>query len=156
MNRRLTIIIALLIIAVSLAVALGRNTTRIVLLDKAGNRLPLRVEVADTPTTRQQGLMQRESLGQYDGMIFVSPEPEEQSFWMKNTLIPLDIIFFDPTGGFVSSAAMIPCLQDPCPTYKSQALAKYALEAPAGFIKQYGVRVGWQLEWRGKINPVSK
>jgi hypothetical protein len=151
MKRRITIIIALLISTVTIAVWLGMGTAKITLVSRDGQRVPLTVQVADNLEERRQGLMYRESIEPFAGMLFVAPEPEMMSFWMKNTVIPLDVIFFDTTGNFVSSTSMIPCLQDPCPQYESQAQAKYGLEVPAGFVQEHGVRVGWSMEWRGNI-----
>ncbi len=91
-----------------------------------------RVAVADTTELRQQGLMFVQDLGDLDGMVFVFEAEREGSFWMKNTLIPLDIAFFDDSGELVGSLGMLPCEADPCPEYDIEAPYRFALEVPAG------------------------
>ncbi len=73
-----------------------------------------------------------EVLGDLDGMLFVFEEDRAGGFWMKNTLIPLDIAFFDGGGELVEVMSMVPCEEDPCPTYTPSAIYRYALEAPLG------------------------
>ena len=92
----------------------------------------LSVAVAETPDQRSQGLMGVTDLGGLDGMLFVFQADSDGGFWMKNTLIPLDIVFFTAGGGFVNSLTMTPCTQDPCQTYRPGGTYRYALEAPAG------------------------
>jgi uncharacterized membrane protein (UPF0127 family) len=92
----------------------------------------LSVAVAETPDQRSQGLMGVTDLGGLDGMLFVFQADSDGGFWMKNTLIPLDIVFFTADGGFVNSLTMTPCTQDPCQTYRPGGAYRYALEAPAG------------------------
>jgi len=90
------------------------------------------VAVAESPSQRSQGLMGVTDLGSLDGMLFVFPVDSDGGFWMKDTLIPLDIVFFSADGGFVDSLTMAPCTEDPCPTYRPGGSYRYALEAPAG------------------------
>ncbi|MGH8936025.1 MAG: DUF192 domain-containing protein [Acidimicrobiia bacterium] len=93
---------------------------------------PWAVAVADTPERRQAGLMGVEDLGDLDGMLFVFPESQSGSFWMKDTLMPLDIAFFEEGGDLVAVLEMEPCRADPCPSYGPGAPYRWALEAPAG------------------------
>jgi uncharacterized membrane protein (UPF0127 family) len=90
------------------------------------------VAVADTPEQREQGLMGVTDLDGLDGMLFVFQADSDVGFWMKDTLIPLDIAFFGDGGGFVDLLTMQPCTADPCPTYEAAGPYRYALEAPAG------------------------
>ena len=76
------------------------------------------VAVAEFPNQRSQGLMGVTDLGVLDGMLFVFQVDSDGGFWIKNTLIPLDIVFFTAEGGFVDSLTMAPCTEDPCPTYR--------------------------------------
>lgn len=101
-----------------------------------------RVEVARTDRERQRGLMGRTELAHDEGMLFLFPEitGEPLQFWMKNTPLPLDILFFDLETRLVSVAMMEPCIDDPCPFYRSTAPAQYALEVPAGVIAALGLR----------------
>jgi uncharacterized protein len=106
----------------------------------------VQAEVADNPDARNQGLMNRTQLAEDAGMLFVFPEPQMLVFWMKNTKIPLDIMFFDAEGRFTGGIEMQPCLQDPCPRYAAPALSKYALEANKGFRAKHGIGMGWKLD----------
>ena len=119
-------------------------------------KVPVTVEIADNASTREYGLMNRKSLAPDTGMLFVFKEPQVLEFWMKNTLIPLEILFFDRDGAFVNAADMTPCKADPCARYKSQALAQYALEVNTDFRAAHKVGVGWRLnlsEVKGMSNP---
>lgn len=99
-----------------------------ILLDGA----ELLVAVADTSRLRQQGLMGVTDLGDLDGMVFVFDRDSSGGFWMKDTLIPLDIAFFDATGGFVDGFTMEPCTTNDCPSYRPSGPYRYALEMAAG------------------------
>jgi uncharacterized membrane protein (UPF0127 family) len=94
--------------------------------------VPLTVAVADTNDERSRGLMGVEELSPLDGMLFVFDTESVRSFWMKDTLIPLDIAFFGRDGFLVSQTTMTTCLDGDCPSYSSVDAAQYALEAPAG------------------------
>lgn len=105
----------------------GRETMTIQVGDEG-----LVVALADDPGERAQGLMGVDDLGDLDGMLFVFPQEAIVGFWMKNTLIPLDIAFFDDGGALVEALTMEPCLADPCPSYISNGPFSWALETPVG------------------------
>lgn len=112
------------------------------------------VEIADDGAERQRGLMFRERMDADDGMLFLFEQQEAQAFWMKNTKIPLDILYFDQSWTLVGwSLSTPPCsLGDQCPSYPSQAPARYVLELNAGISERLGVKLGDKLEVRG-IDP---
>ena len=101
------------------------------------------VEIADTAALRQRGLMWRRHLAAGEGMVFVFPEEGDYPFWMKNTLIPLDMIWVDANRRVVAIAhSAQPCEADPCPTYPPHARALFVVEVVAGFAKAHAVAVG--------------
>lgn len=116
------------------------------LISPHGQIVEIQAEIADTYELRTMGLMNRDELQEGNGMLFIFENPNILLFWMKDTLIPLDIIFFDEAGVFVKSETMDPCEEEPCRTYNSKGNAIYALEVFAGFIEQYNVGEGWKLE----------
>lgn len=97
-----------------------------------GEKAVFSVEIADDDTERATGLMFRQHVEPGTGMLFVFDHDMPLSFWMKNTLVPLDILFFDSNFSFVSRTSMTPCEADPCASYPSEKPAKYALEVAAG------------------------
>ncbi len=105
------------------------------------------VEVADTDASRERGLMFREHMDANRGMLFAFPQEMPQAFWMKNTKIPLDILFFDHGGKLVALHQDVPpCTADPCPVYPSNAPALYVLELNGGTAAKLGVKPGDRLD----------
>ncbi|MFC3195296.1 DUF192 domain-containing protein [Marinicella sediminis] len=106
------------------------------------------VEVVDDDQSRAMGLMYRRSMDDDVGMLFLFPDAEPRSFWMKNTLIPLDILYFDQHRKLVSISANTPPCKNTtsrCPSYPSKKPAKYVLEINAGLSEQYGFEPGDEL-----------
>ena len=108
----------------------------------------LQVEVADTREERRTGLMGRRSLPARAGMVFVYPQDVNGGFWMKGTLIPLDIAFVSARGRIVRILPMAPCRADPCRLYEPRASYRIALEVNAGSFRRWDVRVGDRLSYR--------
>lgn len=102
------------------------------------------VEIADSADERARGLMYRDRMDASAGMLFLFDRQETQAFWMKNTKIPLDILYFDQQWKLVGwSLNTPPCsLGDQCPGYPSQAPARYVLELNAGTTEQLGAQFG--------------
>ncbi len=98
------------------------------------------VEIAQTPEERSKGLMFREFMPENHGMLFAFDDDVPRSFWMKNTLIPLDIIFLDGNMTVVDVKNAVPCVEDPCSTYSAHG--KYVLEINAGLAEKYGIKSG--------------
>ena len=102
------------------------------------------VEIADTPQTWEHGLMERASLAPNAGMLFVFPDVAPRTFWMMNTLIPLDMLFIDANHRVINiQENALPCAAPRrCPTYHSTAPAKYVLEIPGGRARALGMQAG--------------
>lgn len=111
------------------------------------------VELAISQGEHKQGLMGRTVLNKNQGMLFVYGQPELLSFWMKETLIPLDILFFNRDGELLEFfAEVLPCKKSPCKTYSSRLPAQYVLELPAGTAKKLELKRGdrFQSGWSVK------
>lgn len=105
------------------------------------------VELAETSEKQALGLMFRDSLADDHGMLFLFPAEARRSFWMKNTRIPLDILYFDAQLKLVSVAAGAqPCRTPSCPPYPSAGPARYVLELNAGKAAELGASPGDELE----------
>ncbi len=106
------------------------------------------VELATTAERREQGLMFCESLGFDKGMLFIFPQEQAHSFWMKNTYIPLDIIWINRNKEvvFIKENAQ-PCLGDNCPIIDPGQAAVYVLEVSAGMTRQIGLEVGEEVSF---------
>jgi uncharacterized protein len=139
---------AILAFALITAAAACAGGPRVVLLAPDGTQRALvNVEVANTPAARELGLMYRKHLDKDAGMIFVFPAPDRLSFWMKNTEIPLDMIFADGAGkivGIVENAE--PFSEKPLGVGGDSL---YVLEVNGGFAQRHRVTPGDRLKFSG-------
>lgn len=106
----------------------------------------LKVEVADTPEKKMHGLMFRSSLDSDMGMIFPFEEESEKRFWMKDTLIPLDMIFINKDKVIVNITTAVPCRKMPCMDYPSGTPAMYVLEINAGEAEKRNIKIWDKIE----------
>lgn len=105
-------------------------------------------ELAVTDAERARGLMFRKSLLPEEGMLFVFDREDYYGFWMKNTLISLDIIWLDKNKIIVHIEKNVPpCSKDPCPSYEPNFPSSYVLELQAGSVERIGLKLGDRLDW---------
>ena len=107
------------------------------------------VEIADDDAERARGLMFRDAMEEGRGMLFIHEAQEPLAYWMKNTRIPLDILYFDDARRLVSQRRGVPpcSLGDGCPNYPSGAPARYVLELNAGQAERLGLQDGAELRF---------
>jgi hypothetical protein len=121
-------------------VAPEHPTTTVVELPAADGPVQVEVELALTQPERDLGLMHRTELAPDAGMLFVFPSDEPRTFWMKDTLIPLDIVFLDADGTIQNIARGEPFVERP--GYHSARPARMVLELNAGWCEAHGVLPG--------------
>ena len=104
------------------------------------------IEIADTPETQMKGLMGRRALDHSSGMLFVFERLEPQKFWMKNTPVPLDIIFVGGDGCIVNIIESATPMSSR--SYRSNGPVKYVIEVRAGFAKRFEVDSDTCIRWQ--------
>lgn len=159
MSRRPAAALAACILATACGAAPRSSVAPTPATEPAGPRAVMpsgavyRLELALIPEDQAQGLMYRENLPEKTGMLFVFTEAGPHHFWMKNTMIPLDLIWLDEAGRVLFiSANTPPCKADPCPTYGSDVPVRLVLEIEGGMAAKEKVAVGAVLE----LKDVSK
>lgn len=128
-----------------LQILLAFTLTSPVVLQFPESNAFLEVEVADSPGEREKGLMYREELPIEKGMLFVFPDEDYRGFWMKNTLIPLDIIFVDAEGRIINIEEAYPepnTSGENLTIYRSERPAKYVIETNSSFTERNNVEEG--------------
>lgn len=111
------------------------------------------VEIADDDAERARGLMFRDELAAGTGMLFIHDREQPQAYWMKNTRIPLDILYFDNARKLVAQQRDVPPCSagNACPPYPSNAPARYVLELNAGEAAKLKLEKGAELRFGGNI-----
>ena len=104
------------------------------------------IEIADDDLQTTQGLMYRRTMKQNHGMLFIFPDEEERSFWMKNTLLALDILYLNVDKKIVSISENAPPKSEE--SIWSEVPAKYVVEVNAGFVAQYQIKVGDRISFK--------
>lgn len=113
---------------------------------EGGYIVSIDVELADTYQKRMQGMMHRESMEELQGMFFVFPNEEPQSFWMRNTILSLDMLFVNSKFEIVKIHKATKTLSDQ--SYPSERPAIYVIEVNAGFTDKYSIKEGCKIVWR--------
>ena len=113
------------------------------------------IEIVDNDYERQLGLMNRQSMEEMQGMLFLFPQEEIQSFWMRNTLFSLDMLFINSNKEIVTiHKNTIPLSTKE--SYRSTEPAIYVLEVNAGFCERHNVKLGDKIYWIGGRLSISK
>lgn len=121
------------------------------------NGYVVNVEIADDPELRAQGLMFRDQLAPGNGMLFFFTEDDVFTFWMKNTRIPLDMIWIDADKRVVHIKTDVPpCRVENCPSYEPGVKARYVLEVAGGESARRGFKVGDVLQFAGMDHVVAR
>ncbi len=106
----------------------------------------INIEIADDDNKREVGLMGRPTMEEQQGMLFIFEQPQIQSFWMHNTILPLDMLFIDTNGIIKTIHKNTTPFSDQ--TYQSTSPVIYVLEVLGGFTDKHNISVGDRIEWK--------
>ncbi|MBI2132607.1 MAG: DUF192 domain-containing protein [Candidatus Tectomicrobia bacterium] len=136
------------LLAAGAALAQGRPVP--LAIEQGIRRVIVQAEIAETPRAREIGLMHRASLPEEAGMLFIYPEEQALSFWMKDTRIPLSIAFISAQGVITEILDMDPPRPgEPPRTHTSRGLNRYALEVNQGWFRRKGIEPGARVRVEG-------
>ncbi|MBI2546034.1 DUF192 domain-containing protein [Candidatus Woesearchaeota archaeon] len=139
-------IVWILLVVLLIGCAKEPNDRKEVSINTENGLVLITAEIADTDKERAQGLMFRESLPENQGMLFIFDDEADRVFWMKNTLIPLDMIFISKDLEVVDIQHAAPCTADPCTLYNSTKPAKYVLEVNANYTIKNSISIGTKVK----------
>ncbi len=123
-----------------------QNQGELRFLDKSGNLLfAVNIEIADDVAKRTQGLMYRDTMAETEAMLFIFPDEAEHSFWMKNCILPLDIVYVNADKRIITiQRNAVPYSEASIP---SNGPAQYVVEVNAGFCDRHHINPGDHLQW---------
>jgi uncharacterized membrane protein (UPF0127 family) len=133
---------ALWLLCAAVPAAMAASAAERVTIDANGHRIL--AEVADTPDTRDLGLMFRTAMPADHGMLFVYPNDARHCMWMRNTYVPLSVAFLDEHGRVINTDEMVPRTDT---SHCAAGPARFVLEMPAGWFLQHGVGGGTRLDF---------
>jgi len=146
-TKKILILIPIILLLIILTTVLilqkneQQNLYKLILQDQT-----IFLKPAITPQQKSQGLMFITNLPKNQGMIFIYSNEQPHSFWMKNTLVPLDIIFLNKNFQVIDIKQNVPpCKQDPCSTYQAKKPAQYVIEINAGLSQELAIKEGDKL-----------
>jgi len=113
-----------------------------IFIDNGVEKVEIKAEVADTDEKKERGLQFRKSLKENSGMFFVFGTDSTYNFWMKNTLIPLDIIFISNDLVIIDIIYAEPCVEEPCENYKTSEPSRFILEVNGNFTIRNNIKAG--------------
>ncbi len=124
-----------------------RKDGELTFVDSTGTNVKTKIDIqiADDDFDRELGLMFRKHMQENHGMLFVFPQETIQNFWMRNTFIPLDMIFVNSKDEIVTIQHATQTLSDQ--TYSSTAPALYVIEVNLDFTNKYNIKVGDKINW---------
>ncbi len=153
-KNRILLLARIALTLILLGCSSDKRFVTVQIFDKSATRsINIAAEVVCNESTRSLGLMYRKHLGETEGMLFVFPGAEERSFWMKNTYLPLDIVFIDKdfrVDSIIENAT--PHSLEP---RRSKGPAKYVLEVAAGSSKVWGLEPGSVIKVLGDLPQPS-
>ncbi len=123
-----------------------KDGTLTFLNDSSQVKAKIDIQIANTEFDRELGLMFRKSMKENQGMLFMFPADTTQTFWMRNTYIPLDMVFINSQKKIVSISKNTRILSDQ--TYTSKGPAQYVLEVNAGYCDRFNIRAGDEVSWK--------
>ncbi len=140
------ILLIVVVLAATFTFLPNEKVDHVTFMTDSGN-VTVSVEVARTQEELRQGLMDRSSLDWDSGMLFMFEPPRVLNFWMKNTLIPLDMVFLSSEGEIIRIERDVPpCASEICPTYGG-VYGAYVVEVNAGFCESRGIKEGDMMEF---------